>query len=118
MLPNLNPDQLAACYEFLRSLEPFNGYSLPHADEVEFTVAADSRVHGIYALKPSGGHEIIISRSTNGHVSTLTLFMAHEMIHLYQAITKTRNKNMHNAEFMRIAAEVCMVHGYDPQLFV
>ena len=118
MLPNLNPDQLAACYEFLRSLEPFNRFDMPHADEIEFTVIADARVHGVYWLKAKNTHEIALSRATNGHTSTVLLFMAHEMIHLYQAINHTRNKNMHNAEFMRIAEEVCTIQGYDFKLFV
>lgn len=120
MLPNLNPDQLAGAYEFLRTLEPFNAYALPHADEIEFIIAADPRLCGWHKQKPATKtHIIAISHRNVGLPCTLLRIMAHEMIHLTQAIYEKRNhKSQHNAEFKRLATAVCEIQGYDLKLFI
>ena len=45
--------------------------------------------------------------------------MAHEMIHIRQAIRGTTTANtQHNAEFHRIADRVCRIHGFDRKAFI
>jgi hypothetical protein len=43
--------------------------------------------------------------------------MAHEMIHLYQHEKGGCTRGVHNAHFMRLAARVCRVHGFDLESF-
>lgn len=43
--------------------------------------------------------------------------MAHEMIHLHQHLRKTETRAQHNAEFKRLAAQVCAQHIFDPKSF-
>jgi len=53
----------------------------------------------------------------HSHTFTVLLTLAHEMIHLVQAIHKSDNKNQHNAEFKRLAKRVCHLHGFDYKAF-
>lgn len=114
----MHPIQLAAVYDCLRVFPPFNRWRLPVGDEVNFTVANH---RGFYGWHKSDvvGHTIALSQATIGQLSTLMMFMAHEMIHLYQAERGTFSRRTnHNAEFRRLAARVCRVHGFDLKVFV
>ena len=125
MLPNINPDQLAAAYEFVRTLEPFNIWALregrkgfPHADEIEFNIVGDKRVWAWKQRKGDGTYTIAYSDKAPRYVSTFVMLIAHELIHLYQDINKLETTAMHNKDFMVRAKEVCDIHGYDLHLFV
>lgn len=117
MLP-ITPAMLAAAYDFLRSTPPFRRWRLPPADEVQFHVTREPFKFGTHEFDGQE-HIIGISERRVGHTYTLFITMAHEMIHAYQAISKTETKGAeHNAAFRRIARCVCRYHGFDPREFV
>lgn len=121
MTISLHPEQVAAMYDCLRAFPPFNTMRLPPADEVEFQVRSSPGYYGWHAVKGVGGtrHVIAISSKNVGYLPTLALFLAHEMIHLYQAQNGTATREVqHNAEFRRIAAKACRQLGFDPKVFV
>lgn len=106
-------------YDCLRAFPPFDRWKLPLADEVEFVVSSAPGYYGWHDRK-GGVHRIVMSHANIGRFDTLATFMAHEMIHLYQAErgTTPRGNASHNAEFRRLAARVCSIHGFDPKVFV
>lgn len=116
----LTPDMLAGAYSFLCATPPFRGWRLPHSDAVVFTVNKHPSYFGTYQEGPGDRHEIAMSSECVGHTDTLILYMAHEMIHLFQTIAKTapRAKIQHNADFRRKAATVCKAHGFDVRRFI
>lgn len=118
MLP-LRPDMLAGAYDFLRTTPPFRGWRLPHSDEIEFKVTGDNQEHGHYNRYAGTNHHwIAMSGKTVGHTDTLLMYLAHEMIHLHQALAKLETRNAtHNADFHRRARSVCRWHGWDLKLF-
>lgn len=118
MLPDITPDQLYACYEFMRIMPPFSSYKIPHASEVEFRVVNDRKIIGWHKRGENDVHIFAMSRNCIGHTSTLLMFVAHEMIHLLQTERGTHTRSAHNAEFKKIAAEVCKIHGFDYRIFV
>ena len=115
----ITPDILAGAYDFLRETQPYKAWKLPHSDDIEFHVTNDKSLIGHYARTPRKmDHEIGISGFSIAHTNTLIFYMGHEMIHLYQAIKKTDVGAMHNAEFKRLAKQVCAIHGWDWKLFI
>lgn len=116
----LTPETLAAGYDFLRSTRPFKGWRLPHSDDIEFRVTREGGEMGHYNRYAGTDHHwIAMSEKNLAHTNSLLMFLGHEMIHLKQAIAKTETKNtQHNAEFHRLARNVCRAHGFDPKMFV
>lgn len=116
----LTPAILEAAYEFLRSCPPFNRWKLPCGEEVEFCVILLKDREGDHTTyKGTTDHVIRVSSKRIGHTHSLVVVMAHEMIHARQAVTKTYTAGVeHNAEFRRLAAGVCKLHGFDPKTFV
>ena len=111
----LEPLHLVAMYDCLRVLPPFDKYKLPDSDGIEFRTTARRDIFGEFQYsKPP---IITISSSMHSHTFTVLLTLAHEMIHLVQAIHKSDNKNQHNAEFKRLAKRVCHLHGFDYKAF-
>ncbi len=120
MIP-LTPTMAAAVYECLRQFPPFSAWKLPPADEVEFRVSSQLNTMGEYTrYVRSNEHIIIVSSVTIGHFTTLANTISHEMIHLKQAIDRTEPKRAaaHNAEFHRLAKQVCTIHGWDYKAFM
>ena len=120
MLP-LTPDMVAAVYECLRQMPPFSKWRLPPADEVEFEVTSRHNTMGEYTrYVRTDEHILIISSLTVGHFATLANVVSHEMVHLKQAIDKTEPARVgaHNAEFRRLAKQVCTLHGWDLKAFL
>ena len=121
MLP-LTPHMLAAVYDCLREFPPFKGWKLPPGDEVRFDVMRSRQVFGYYIeeTRPSGVvRSIQVSSANVGHWNTLTRIMAHEMIHMHQAVARTYTSNAeHNADFRRAARRVCSAFGWDYKEFV
>lgn len=116
----LTPELMEGAYEFLRLTQPFRGWHLPHADEVEFVVSRHRSHVGYHRgiRRKVRSHEIGISELYVGHSNTLLRTMAHEMIHQYQQRNRTETANTeHNAEFMRLAKVVCRYHGWDVKEF-
>lgn len=120
MTLQLTTEMLAGAYEYLKSTPPFNKWSLPEADEIEFKVSRRTTEFGRYQLV-GGKHVISLSSVSIGHTSTLISIMAHETIHLHLEESKMEsrsgNLNTHNAAFRILAAQVCKVHGFDPKSF-
>ena len=111
----LTPEGCAALYDALRVHAPFAKWRLPESDAIEFHVTRDRTAFGTYHF--GDDHAITISEAVISHWSTLTETMAHEMIHLHQSLTDRQTRAEHNAEFRRLASEVCREFGFDPRCF-
>lgn len=106
-------------YGYLRSLPPFNKWDLPAPGALEFRLSRDVSQHG--AFEQDGKRAIIVNPETHVTLDALLITVAHEMVHLRQAVlgrlnTATQAK-AHNAEFQRWAKSVCVAMGWDPQRF-
>ena len=112
----LTPESLEGAYEFLRATPPFRRMNLPHADNIVFKVmvARDRFGHfrGRFKSTPDL-NEIGVSQHVVHSTEILMATMAHEMIHLHQHEKGTATRAVHNAEFRRLAARVCRIHGFD-----
>jgi SprT-like family. len=107
----LTPEIMEAAYEFLRFTPPFKNWRLPPGDDVVFHVSADMII-GYYTRDHN--HHIALSSKRIGTTALVMHIMAHEMIHLHQALRKTETRNTeHNAEFDRLAKRVATIHGWD-----
>lgn len=117
MTVHLTPERCAALYECLRKFKPFNRWRLPPAESVKFRCAArrDCMAEHVHAPGYSREHEVTMSSAKIGHFDTLTRAMAHEMIHMAQAIAKTETRAEHNADFVRRSLLVCRHNGWDPK---
>lgn len=115
----LSPARLRAVYAALQSFPPFCNWDLPAPQWVEFKVSKARSEFGHYnRYVGTDKHWISISSAKVGYLNTLTSVMAHEMIHLYQGISKTETPGAeHNAEFRRIARQVCARFGWDIKEF-
>lgn len=113
------PDMLAAGYDFLRTTPPFRRWGMPPSDAIEFRVTNDSKEHGHYnRIARTDRHWIAMSQASIGQTNTLVMFLAHEMIHLHQALKKLETQNAtHNADFRKKARAVCKAHGWDLKIF-
>lgn len=110
---HLTPDILQGAYDFLCCTPPFNRWSMPPGDEIAFHVSGLKTEMASYWREADGTHHISVSAQKVSHSGTLIRSMAHEMVHLRQAV---RRKNVtHNAEFCRLVARVCAAHGFDPK---
>jgi hypothetical protein len=117
---HLTPDCLENAYEYLRTTLPFRRMNLPHADNLVFRVmgARDRFGHfrGRIKTKPEL-NEIGVSIRVVKSTDLLMATMAHEMIHLFQHENGSCTRGSHNAEFERIAARACRIHGFDRESF-
>ncbi len=112
----LLPSHIQASYDYLRAFTPFSRWKLPHGDEIAFKVIADKKLCGYYQHL-NGEHWIGVSTAWAGAHSTLLKITAHEMLHLKQKIHGTETKSQHNAEFKRLAGQVCRAFQWDSQDF-
>jgi len=114
----LTPVILAGVYESLRVCPPFSRWGLPPAEDIEFRVMKYRDREGQYTRYVGTDHHIIdVSAARIAHYDSLAIVMAHEMIHLVQAVRRLETRVMHNADFRRRAAQVCNTLGFDPHLF-
>lgn len=110
----MTPETLRAAYAFLRTTKPFSRWGLPSAGEVAFAVLKTRGVYGDYRFQ-DGRHRIRASSGMNGHAVTLLETIAHEMVHLRQAINALEVN--HGRYFRASAKQVCRHHGFDPKRF-
>lgn len=111
----LTPQILEAAYDFLRALPPFSGWRLPVGDEIEFRVTRATDYSG---LCHRDRWCITLSDAKHGHLITLLITMAHEMLHLRQILRgEDRPDVEHNEAFKRTARRISEIHGFDPQAF-
>ncbi len=106
---------MRASYEYLRETPPFRRWHLPPGEKLRFSVFTSDEDMGRCYPDPLG---IGVSRTYIGRTESLMVVMAHEMVHVYQ-MQKPEGFVLveHDAEFRRLAARVCAVHGFDPLLF-
>jgi hypothetical protein len=113
----LNPEMLAAAYSYLSVTPPFNRWNLPDAEDIIFRINRSIDTQGYYC-REGKRHVISISTRRTGRSSSLIEVMAHEMIHLHQRDVQMDSPTaQHNAAFLKIAARVCHIHGFDLKLF-
>jgi hypothetical protein len=109
----LTPTIIETAYEYLRSTPPFNGWSLPSADDVEFHVVKFADAYGDHLAQANGTPRIRICASRNRRTVNLILTLAHEMVHLHQRRTDGRRDSApHGPKFKRLAKQVCRAHGF------
>lgn len=114
----LTGEILAGVYASLRLCAPFSRWKLPDADAVAFQVTKHKDREGHYTrYVGTDQHFICVSEARISHFDNLCVVVAHEMIHLVQAIVKTETRAQHNADFRRRAALVCKTLGFDPNIF-
>jgi hypothetical protein len=113
---NVTPKVLKSAYSHLRELRPFNRWSLPEASGVSFGLL-NGMDHAIYMLDRK--HRIEVNAHTHTTHTQILMSVAHEMIHLRQnelgRLPVTRNP--HNADFRRMARQICAEFGWDVQIF-
>lgn len=116
---HLTPFNLEAAYALLLTAPPFRAWRLPPPDQVEFKVSATrERMAGCAKYRYKDQWEIDVSSRFVSTLANLIECMAHEMIHLRQMVRKTETKGVeHNAEFRKLAKQVCARHGFDPKRF-
>lgn len=111
---HLTPETLEAMYRLLQTTPPFRAWKLPPAAVVEFRALNYRKEEGWYNVI-GGRHVICVSTR---HVKTLTNLlrvMAHEMVHLKDALEGVRTH--HGSSFKRAAKRVCKHHNIDPGAF-
>lgn len=113
-----HPDNCRAAYDYLKTWQPYKGMRLPPSEEIEFRCEPMKALCGWYSRTAAGVHVLAFATNFIATHPVLLRYVAHEMIHLHQAIKGTENKSQHNAEFLRVARRVCDIHGFDPKNFV
>lgn len=123
MTLRLLPDRhLVGAYNYLCHTEPFWGMrpKLLDADDVSFQVIRDRRTSG-YFLPPMASIKfptIAVSSACVGSTNLLMEIMAHEILHMYQWLSKTETSNTeHNAAFFELSKKVCKAHVFDIKSF-
>lgn len=117
MTLRITPESLAAAYECLRAFHPFKRWALPPATTLKFRVVRSRENHGAFWM--DGATPVVeVSERKHGHLGSLMETVGHEMIHLRQRLKKTETPNaQHNAEFNRLAIQVCKTFGWDAGQF-
>ena len=111
------PARIAAMYEMLRTLPPFNRWKLPLAAEVKFNVTRAKDTYGIQQ-RVLTQHRIWVTR----RISLLKFIetVAHEMCHIHEDSLGTQYSNgkyRHTKEFKNGAEQVCKKLGFNPETF-
>lgn len=113
---HLTPHILEQAYEYLRATPPFKALGLPHADQVAFKVSGTKTYYGMTTTETAAPPLIEISAAKCRHTAMLMETMAHEMIHVAQAVSAARGVGSganHGKLFKRLARQVCRQHGFD-----
>lgn len=121
---DLTAEMLRLAYRLLAESPPFRDWNLPDSHDVRFVVTKSRITSGHYKEWKRGRvfaeHEIGISNRCVGTMHNLIAIMAHEMVHLYQAISSPRTdspKAEHNTAFLRLADLVTVYHHFDRKMF-
>jgi hypothetical protein len=102
----LKPESVALLWEYLRSLPPFSGIKMPHADDVEIWVTNDKRRFAQW-MHTGEHHRVSISSATIGSTMILAMYLGHETCHAAVhelGLNTGGNENTHNAAFLKLAA--------------
>lgn len=105
-----------AAYDYLVTTPPFKNWKLPASEEVEFRVTLHRDRYGDHNEIPcKADHCIRVSAKNVATTDGLLSTMAHEMVHMRLVSIKARDG--HGANFLRVAKQVCRVHGWDLKTF-
>lgn len=105
----------------MRACEPFCGWGLPEADELEFQITGHGDRFGHFRFEKgrTGWPQIAVSQKLVGTHETLLLTLGHEMIHLKEFVEGVSwGKDDHGPLFMRHARKVCKVHAFEMDDFL
>jgi hypothetical protein len=113
----LTPETLAAAYDYLATMPPFDEWNLPDSGDIKFKVAKHKTTFGWTTIRGET-YDISISGHCCRRHQTLISIMAHEMIHVHQASACFMKRNVHDAAFWLLADEVCQHHpDFDRAVF-
>ena len=113
----LNPETIAACYDFLAETPPFNRWNLPPAEDVTFRISRSISTRGTY-IWDGKRHIITISAVNTKRTQALVETLSHEMVHLHEEQNGfARSDVQHSKAFLKCASQVCKVHGFDEAVF-
>lgn len=112
----LSKEVIAAAYDYLCELPPFNKWNMPPSEDLRFVVikTKDRTAHYSHS---KGVHEIAISTAYVGRHEMLLSSMAHEMLHLHMMQTCWNRRNPHDAAFQKFADQICKIHDFDRLTF-
>ena len=110
----LTPAILKNLYSAIYCMKPFDRWSMPLPEEIDFVVNKDPEVMGTYLYDDGGEHEhtITISAARCGHLSTVIRVLCHECIHMSRH--KTHRWTHHDKEFRRRTKLISDELGFDP----
>lgn len=112
----LTPERVAAVYECLREFQPFAGWRMPRVADLEFAVTRHVDRHAdTDAVRD--WKRLRVSSATNGHFSSISAAVAHEMVHIALHVAGSANWANHGPEFKRYATRVCRAFGWDEKNF-
>lgn len=115
----LTPALIRKAYEFIIETPPFDKYLFPDSEGITFKVSRADGHFGQFIVSEDDKLVIELSDKIIGHTDLLMMFLAHEIIHLYQHLNKLDSaRTQHNAQFKKMAAKVCLEHGYDLKAFI
>lgn len=104
MVP-VTAETVRAVYVMLLCFPPFSRWSLPPPEKVNFCVAPLKSMWGDF---DPNNHTIRISTVNVTTFLSLVTAVAHEMVHLKQDVSgRWPAKDAHNADFKRMAKQVC-----------
>ena len=110
----LTPAILKNLYCAIYCMKPFDRWSMPLPEEVNFIVDQDPEVMGTYLYDDGGDFEHVITISTKkcGHLATVIRVLCHEAVHMSR--WKTNRWSHHDAEFRRRTKVISDELGFDP----
>lgn len=112
----LTKEVVAAAYDYLCELPPFNKWNMPDSEDVKFQVIRTKDRTAHYCMR-KGVHIIAVSSAYVGRHEMLISSVAHEMIHLHMSVTCWNRRNPHDTAFQKFADQVCRIHEFDRLTF-
>lgn len=113
----LTPASMRAMYDYFVETAPFNAWNLPDSEDVSFKVSRGRANYGWHTYD-GRRHEIVLSRGMIGRTIVFAETMAHEMIHVHEQHSGAYVRGVeHSRAFKKWSAQVCKVHGFDPNTF-
>ena len=113
---HITPEMARSAYEYLRTCPPFRRWHLPDPNKIEWIVTG--RRDAMAWCRIDKPYQIRISQPRITNTQSLIESMAHEMIHLRQALIGQRTDTInHGKKFKKLADSVCRKHGFNRDYF-
>ncbi len=113
MIP-VTAETVRAVYEMLTAFPPFNRWSLPAADKLNFAVEP---LRSRWADYDPNTKTLRVSSERVSSFQSLLLAVSHEVVHVKQDLMGWPAKDAHNADFKRMAKQVCKAFDFDEKNF-